>query len=125
MRDFKYNDIYEDARIESILKERKHKIARQQVIFSAILLCILAVIGMYIIRHVVYTEFDGYLDTELNNIRAMEDLFIVDTYHDVGDAVMPGDTLFSYIHLSHFRGQENFNAEPGNHSPQQGHAGTV
>lgn len=40
MKDFKYSDVHEEAEIESILKERKRKIAKQQIVF----LCIFAVI---------------------------------------------------------------------------------
>lgn len=65
---------------------------------------------MYVGRKVMYTEFDGYMSTEYNDVRAMEDLFLVEVYKDVGNFVAPGDTLFSYVYLSNFS-HEDFSVE--------------
>ena len=95
MKDFKYSTTQQEVEIESILKQRKRKIAKQQIIFSLILTCILAVVALYFVRKIVYTDFDGYIDTDFNDVRAMDDLFVMEVYKDIGDIVVPGDTLFS------------------------------
>ncbi len=112
MKNFKYSSVYEEQEIKSILKERKKKIAKQQLTFTIIFLLIVGALIMYIARKTIYTEFDGYMNTEYNNVRAMDDLFFVAAYKDVGDIVYPGDTLFSYVHLSNFLSHENVFNEP-------------
>lgn len=111
MKDFRYTTDPEEAEIESILKARKRKIAKQQVIFSLIFAGILAVIALYFGRKIVYVEFDGYLDTDFNDIRAVDDFFVLDVYKTSGDIIMPGDTMFSYIYLSNFSNQEDISEE--------------
>lgn len=111
MRNFRYDDSSDEMEIESILKKRKRKIAKQQVVFSCILAAILLVIAAYVGKKVLYTEFDGYLNTDYNDIRAADDIFLMKVYKDVGDLVVPGDTLFSYVYLSHFNNNENLNSE--------------
>ena len=49
MKDFKYSTTQQEVEIESILKQRKRKIAKQQIIFSLILTCILAVVAFVIL----------------------------------------------------------------------------
>ena len=112
MKDFKYSTTQQEVEIESILKQRKRKIAKQQIIFSLILTCILAVVALYFVRKIVYTDFDGYIDTDFNDVRAMDDLFVMEVYKDIGDIVVPGDTLFSYVYLTNFKEQEYIGSEP-------------
>ncbi len=112
MKNFKYTSSYEEQEIKSILKERKRKIAKQQVIFSVIFLLVLVSLIMYIVRKTIYTEFNGYMSTEFHNLRAMEDVFVHEVYTSTGDQVFPGDTIFSYVYLSHFLDNENIFNEP-------------
>lgn len=112
MKNFKYSTTQQEVEIESILKQRKRKIAKQQIIFSLILTCILAVVALYFVRKIVYTDFDGYIDTDFNDVRAMDDLFVMEVYKDIGDIVVPGDTLFSYVYLTKFKEQEYIGSEP-------------
>ncbi len=112
MKNFKYSSIHEEAEVESILRKRKRKIAKQQLTFSIIFLLIMGAVVMYIARKTVYSEFDGYMNTEYNNVRAVDDIFFVESYKKVGDLVYPGDTLFSYVYLSNFLSHENVFNEP-------------
>lgn len=109
MKDFKYSKEIEEEQIESIIKERKRKINRQQWIFTVILFFILCVIALYVFNSIHYTDFDGYVRTDLNDIRAMEDVFVLETKVQEGQFVKPGDTLFSYVYLSNFYYQEALN----------------
>ncbi len=111
MKNFKFTSVYEEQEIESILKKRKRKIAKQQLTFTLIFLAVLGVIILYIVRKTVYTEFDGYLNTEYNNVRAVDDLFLIETHKRVGELVFPGDTLFSYVDLANFTGMDNLFSE--------------
>lgn len=112
MKDFKYSKEIEEKQIESIIKERKRKINKQQWVFTGILLVILCVIVLYVFNAVRYTEYDGYMRTDFNDIRAMEDLFLLETHVQEGDIVMPGDTLYSYVYLSNFDYQERMGQAP-------------
>lgn len=112
MKDFKYTTAQKETEIESILKQRKRKIAKQQLVFTLILAGIVAVVVMYFARRIIYTDFDGYINTDFNDVRAMDDLFVMETYKEIGDIVVPGDTLFSYVYLTNFKEQEYIGSEP-------------
>lgn len=98
--------------IESILKERKRKIATQQIIFTLILLGILVIIGLWIGKRVLYTEFDGYINADLNTLRHADDIYVLEVNKNVGDFVVPGDTLFSYVYSHVFYSHESTDSEP-------------
>lgn len=112
MEDFSFNNSFEDRHFEEILKERKRKVSRQQLVFLILFLILLWFIGMYMARRVIYADFDGYMTTDYHNLRAMEDLFVHKTYCNIGDRIEPGDTLLSYVFTSHFMGNENVFSEP-------------
>ena len=101
MRSFSFKSTYdENQNIERIITERNRKLAKQQVIFAIVLLIVVALLAWYIFRKVVYTEFDGYVQTEYIDYRAMEDTYLFRQYKDVGDIVFPGDTLYSYMYVN-------------------------
>lgn len=98
--------------IENILKERKRKIATQQIVFTLILLGILIIIGLWIGKNVLYTEFDGYINADLNTLRHADDIYVLEVNKNVGDFVAPGDTLFSYVYSHIFYSHESTDSEP-------------
>ena len=55
MREFSFSSEERQNDIESILKERKQKIATQQIVFTVILLAILIIIGLWIGKNILYT----------------------------------------------------------------------
>lgn len=112
MRSFTYSSQQEQGDIESILKERKKKIAKQQWLYTLLLLFILLILGLYFGRKVMYTEFDGYITTDINTVRMADDIFVLETHVKAGDYIVPGDTLFSYVYVRNFYDHENFNSEP-------------
>ena len=112
MKEFSFSSEDRQNDIESILRERKQKIATQQIVFTAILSCILIIIALWIGKNILFTEFDGYINTDLNTIRTADDIYILETYKDVGDFVTPGDTLFSYVYSHIFYSHESTDSEP-------------
>ena len=112
MKEFSFTSEDQQNDIESILRERKQKIATQQIVFTAILFCILVIVALWIGKKILYTEFDGYINTDLNTIRTADDVYILETYKDVGDFVVPGDTLFSYVYSHIFYSHESTYSEP-------------
>ena len=112
MQSFSFSSNYnENQNVEELIKERTRKIARQQIIFTIILLIVIGLIIWYVARKVIYTEFDGYVHTEYKDYRAIEDIYLFDQYTDEGDIVMPGDTLYSYTFTNMF-GSGNIGSEP-------------
>jgi hypothetical protein len=112
MKEFSFSSEERQNDIESILKERKKKIATQQIIFSLILGVIVIIILLWMGKKILYTEFDGYINTDLNTIRTADDVYILETYKDVGDFVVPGDTIFSYVYSHVFYSHESTDSEP-------------
>jgi hypothetical protein len=112
MNEFQFNPIDQQEDIESILKYRKKKIAKQQLVFSAILLFILFLIGFYVYRRVRYVDLNGYVQIDTNSFRTPEDIFMLKTYVHIGDLVMPGDTLYSYLYLDPLLEQADVNSIP-------------
>lgn len=112
MNEFQFNPIDRQEDIESILKYRKRKIAKQQLVFSAILLSILFLIVFYVYRKVRYVDLNGYVQIDTNFARTPEDIFMLETYVQIGDLVMPGDTLYSYLYLESVLEQANVNSIP-------------
>lgn len=103
MQSFSFRSNFdENQNVETLIKERNRKIARQQIIFTIVLLIVLGLLAWYFIRKTIYTEFDGYVHTEYKDYRAVEDIYIFDQYTEEGDIVLPGDTLYSYTYINMF-----------------------
>ena len=112
MQSFSFKSNFdENENVESLIKERNRKIARQQIIFAIILLIVVGLLVWYILRKAIYTEFDGYVHTEYQYHRAVEDIYLFDQYTEEGDIVVPGDTLYSYTYLNIFE-NGNMGSEP-------------
>ena len=112
MRDFSFSTEDRQNDIENILKERKKKIATQQIVFTILLLFILIIIGLWIGKNILYTEFDGYINSDLNTLRHADDIYVLEVNKKVGDFVVPGDTLFSYVYSHIFYSHEATDSEP-------------
>lgn len=112
MRDFSFSTEDRQNDIENILKERKKKIATQQIVFTILLLFILIIIGLWIGKSILYTEFDGYINSDLNTLRHADDIYVLEVNKKVGDFVVPGDTLFSYVYSHIFYSHESTDSEP-------------
>ena len=103
MQSFSFKSNFDqNENVENLIKERNRKIARQQIIFSIILLIVLGLLIWYIVKKTIYTEFDGYVHTEYQYHRAVDDIYLFDQYTEEGDIVVPGDTLYSYTYLNMF-----------------------
>lgn len=112
MREFSFSSEERQNDIESILKERKQKIATQQIVFTIILLAILIIIGLWIGKNILYTEFDGYINADLNTLRHADDIYVLEVNKNVGDFIAPGDTLLSYVYSNIFYSHESTDSEP-------------
>ena len=112
MKEFSFSAEDRQNDIESILKERKQKIATQQIVFTIILLGILIIIGLWIGKNILYTEFDGYINADLNTLRHADDIYVLEVNKNVGDFVAPGDTLLSYVYSHIFYSHESTDSEP-------------
>ena len=112
MREFSFSSEERQNDIESILKERKRKIATQQIVFTVILLAILIIIGLWIGKNIIYTEFDGYINADLNTLRHADDIYVLEVNKNVGDFIAPGDTLLSYVYSNIFYSHESTDSEP-------------
>lgn len=112
MKEFSFSPEESQYDIENILKERKRKIATQQIVFTCILLFILVIIGLWIGKNILFTEFDGYINADLNTLRSPDDIYILEVPRNVGDFVAPGDTLFSYVYSHIFYSHESTDSEP-------------
>ena len=112
MKNFSFTSYEPNNDIENILKQRKKTIAKQQLIFSLIFISILAVIVLWVVDRIIYTEFDGYLNTDMNVVRSPDDLYILENYQKVGDFIAPGDTLVSYVYAKNFFDHETSTEEP-------------
>ncbi len=112
MKNFSFTSHDQNNDIENILKQRKKTIAKQQLTFSLIFIFILMIIVLWAVNRIVYTEFDGYLNTDMNVLRSPEDLFVLENYQKVGDIIVPGDTLVSYVYAENFFSHETSTEEP-------------
>ncbi len=108
MRNFQYEESQPDQKIEEIINYRRRKIQTQQVIYSSVLFIILAALGLYTAKRIVYSEFDGYIQTDYAYFRALDDIFIAEQFCREGDIVYPGDTLYSYIYMSNITNYDLF-----------------
>ncbi len=114
MRDFSYYRPEEDnsQEIESIIRHRRRKIARQQAIYTVILIFIISIICIWGYRKIVYAEFDGYVSLDMRNFRMSDDIYFLKANVRVGDLVLPGDTVFSYTFAHNFLDHTHNDYEP-------------
>ena len=84
MKNFTYRSIDEKENLEAILRQRKRKLNRQQLIAGGILIVIAILLFLYIGREIYYTEFDGYIHVDVNCIRAPYDMYIDSIYVSPG-----------------------------------------
>ncbi|MCM1531382.1 MAG: SPOR domain-containing protein [Bacteroides sp.] len=113
MKNFTYRSSEEKENIEAILRQRKRKLNRQQIIAGSILGLIIAAIGFYVGYHAYYTEYDGYIHVEANRMRTPFDIYVDSVYVKPGDIVAPGDTLYSYYMIDLLVKQANPYEEAG------------
>ena len=109
MRDFSFNG-ESDVDIEQIIARRRKKIHKQQLLYTIILAIILCVIFIWIYRKSVYVEFDGYVSVDNYVYRTYDDIYYLESKWQVGDMILPGDTVFSYVLADNFYKDENKDA---------------
>lgn len=112
MRNFTYRSIDERENLEAVLRRRKRKLNRQQIMAGCILAVIVTLLSLYVGRKILYTEFDGYIHADVNRIRAPYDMYIDSVYVSPGMTINKGDTLFSYHVLDWLVMDANPNDEP-------------
>ena len=112
MKNFSFTSHDPNNDIESILKQRKKTIAKQQLTFTLIFVSIIIIIILWAVNRIIYTEFDGYLNTDMNVLRSPEDLYVLENHRKVGDFIAPGDTLVSYVYAENFFNHETSTEEP-------------
>ena len=85
MKNFTYRSFEEKENIEAIIKQRRRKVNRQQIISGCILAIVLGSIGLYIAHHIFYTELDGYVHVDANKVRTPFDIYLDSVYVKTGD----------------------------------------
>lgn len=98
--------------MNEFLNYQNKKLARQQTVYTIVFAAILIILLLFAYRRVVYTYYDGYVKLDQNNLRAIDDIYVLEIYKNVGDIVKPGDTLYSYVLLDNLLGQFNVNSVP-------------
>ena len=111
MRDFSFNG-ESDVDIEQIIARRRKKIHKQQLLYTIILAIILGIICIWIYRKSVYIEFDGYVSVDNYVYRTDDDIYYLESKWQVGDMILPGDTVFSYVLADNFYKDDNKDEEP-------------
>lgn len=112
MKNFTYRSLDEKENIEEILKRRRRKVNRQQIISFIILVFLLGSLALYVGHHLYYTELDGYVHVDTNKVRTPFDIYLDSVYVKTGDLVTPGDTLYSYYMLDLLVDNANPDEEP-------------
>lgn len=112
MKNFTYRSLDEKDNIEAVLRQRKKKINRQQIIAAIIIFIILSMAALYAFDRSFYTQYDGYIHIETNKVRAPYDIYLDSVYVKPGDIVHVGDTLYSYYVLDWLVLEVNPNDEP-------------
>lgn len=112
MRNFTYRSLDEKDNIEAVLRQRKKKVNRQQIIAGIIIFFICAIGILYAIDKSFYTEYDAYIHIDINKVRAPYDIYLDSVYVKPGDVVHIGDTLYSYYVLDWLILEVNPNDEP-------------
>ena len=95
MRNFTYRSLEEKDNIEAVLRQRRRKINRQQIIAAIIIFILVSLATLYVIDKSLYTEYDAYIHIEINKVRAPYDIYLDSVYVQPGDIVHIGDTLYS------------------------------
>ena len=96
MKNFTYRSLDEKENLEAILRRRKRKLNRQQVVSGIILATIIGLVLLYCGRQILYTEYDGYIHLDVNRVRAPYNIYLDSVYVSPGKIIAKGDTLFSY-----------------------------
>ncbi len=112
MRNFTYRSLEEKDNIEAVLRQRKKKINRQQIIAGVIIFIICTLATLYAIDKSFYTGYDAYIHIDINKVRAPYDIYLDSVYVKPGDIVHVGDTLYSYYVLDWLVLEVNPNDEP-------------
>ncbi|MDE6223337.1 MAG: SPOR domain-containing protein [Muribaculaceae bacterium] len=114
MRNFSFTQSEETEQqdIERILRQRRRKIYKQQLIYTIILSIIIAIICIWLYRKSVYVDFDGYVSVDSYTFRLDEDAYFLESKWRVGDLILPGDTVFSYVLANNFYKHESNDYEP-------------
>ena len=112
MRNFTYRSLEEKDNIEAVLRQRRRKINRQQIIAAIIIFILVSLATLYVIDKSLYTEYDAYIHIEINKVRAPYDIYLDSVYVQPGDIVHIGDTLYSYYVLDWLVLEVNPNDEP-------------
>lgn len=112
MRNFTYRSLEEKDNIEAVLRQRKKRVNRQQIVAGIIITIILSLGVMYAIDKSSYTEYDAYIHIDINKVRAPYDIYLDSIYVKPGDVVHVGDTLYSYYVLDWLILEVNPNDEP-------------
>lgn len=112
MKNFTYRSLDEKENIEEILKRRRRKVNRQQIVSILIFLAILGSVALYVGHHIYYTVLDGYVSVDTNRVRTPFDIYLDSVYVKTGDLVVPGDTLYSYYMLNMLIDNANPDEEP-------------
>ena len=113
MKNFSYNREPQEMNVEEVLISRKKRLRNQQVIFGSIFAAVMLILAIYVVRRIVYTYYDGYIKLDQNNMRAVDDLFVLRIYKQVGDRVEAGDTLYSYVLIDNLLEHQNVISVPG------------
>ncbi|MDE6553253.1 MAG: SPOR domain-containing protein [Muribaculaceae bacterium] len=112
MKNFTYRSLDEKENIEEILKRRRRKVNRQQIVSILIFIAILGSLALYVGHHLYYTVLDGYVSVDTNRVRTPFDIYLDSVYVKTGDIVVPGDTLYSYYMLNMLIDNANPDEEP-------------
>jgi len=113
MINFGYNEEPYNQSVEDLLKYQKKKLYKQQITFAIIFGVVIAICVGWLYRRIMYTYYDGYIKIDQNNMRAIDDLFVLRIYKEQGEIVHAGDTLYSYILIDNLLSQQNLNVLPG------------
>ena len=112
MKNFTYRSLDEKENLEAILRYRRRKINRQQIISGCILSTIILIVLLYCGRYIYYTEYDGYMNVDVNRVRAPYNIYLDSLYVSPGKVINAGDTLFSYYIMDWLVMDANPNDEP-------------
>lgn len=113
MKNFSYNTRPWEMNAEEVLIHRKKRLHKQQILFGGIFAAVMLLLLTYVARRIVYTYYDGYVKLDQNQIRAIDDVFVLKIHKRVGEQVHAGDTLYSYLLVGNLIEQQNVNAVPG------------
>lgn len=112
MKEFHYNNDPQEQAVDQMLRDQNRRLGQQQMVFAAIFFTVVAILTFYVVSRTVYATYDGYIKLDENKMRAVEDIFVLDIYKQVGDSVRQGDTLYSYVLINNIMGQYDVNNMP-------------